>query len=191
VSRNVGWSDKAIGNKKKADDLVDLDLAEFGIDADDEPTVDFASKTKGKKTKPRKKMEKAKEDDLDLDDLETLRISDEILAEKPDTDGLFKDNDGIGIDLSTECPVCRSLDGCDCEEEDRTFLRRVRFEDEVKKVARCPRCQAPLSVLYLPRPGARAPFRLPEFTALWGCSICHGVSLATAAISTGRVRPHS
>lgn len=182
MSRKVGWSDKAIGDrgkKSKADD-VDLDLAEFGIDDDAGPTVDFAKKTKTKK--PTKKRKKAKADDLDLDDL----------AGKDCAEGGGCDR-SCEFDLSTECPVCRSLDGCECDEEDRTFLRRVRFEDDVKKVARCPRCQAPLSVLYLPRPGARAPFRLPEFTALWGCSICHGVSLATAAISTstGRVRPHS
>lgn len=94
------------------------------------------------------------------------------------------------INLALECPVCRSLDPCECEEEDRSFQRRVRFEEDVKKVARCPRCQAPLSVLYLPRPGAHPPYRLSCFTSAWGCAVCNGPGIATIALQVGRARPH-
>lgn len=89
----------------------------------------------------------------------------------------------LGLDLRMQCPVCRSLDACDCDEDDRTFVLRTRFEEKIEKVARCPRDQAPLSLLYLPRPGARPPFRLSQFTATYGCAVCHGDALATVLLS--------
>ena len=93
----------------------------------------------------------------------------------------------FAIDLSMECPVCRGLEDCGCEEEDRSFVRRTRFENDVKKVARCPRCAAPLSVVYLPRPGAAAtPFRLAQFEAVYACSCCHTEALATAVLGVKR-----
>ena len=91
------------------------------------------------------------------------------------------------IDISMECPVCRSLEACGCEEEDRAFVRRTRFQADVKKVARCPRCEAPLSVVYLPRPGIKSvPFRLAQFEALYACSCCHNHALATVILSVQR-----
>lgn len=75
------------------------------------------------------------------------------------------------------CPVCKKPSGCACEEGDREFVLRTRFEASVDKVARCPRCGAPLSVFYVPRPGSAiepgtGKLRLSQFSALHGCSVC-------------------
>lgn len=128
-------------------------------------TATTPSKVKLKKGKKTKKVEKGAE------------------KPKPKLEETAKE---IREDLALECPVCRSLEACACEEDDRTFQRRCRFEHDVKKTARCPRCHAPLSVIYVPRPGTRPPYRLPCFNPVWGCSICHGSSIAAVASGVGR-----
>lgn len=101
----------------------------------------------------------------------------------------------LGIDLRSECPVCRSVDGgCSCEEADREFVRRVRHEEDVKAVARCRRCRGPLSVVYVLRPGAGPPpHELSRFSAVWGCAGCSGDALASVALAErgGAARPRS
>jgi hypothetical protein len=92
----------------------------------------------------------------------------------------------VAFDVKAECPVCRTLGCKDCDEDERTFVRRTRFEADAKKVACCPRCQAPLSVLYVPRPGAKAPFKLSNFAAVHGCALCHGDGLASTALAHHR-----
>jgi hypothetical protein len=88
--------------------------------------------------------------------------------------------DEAGIDLARECPVCRSLDPCECEEPDRAFVRRARFLPGVAGVPRCPRCRAPMSTFYVPRRGTSRE-ELPELkrhTALTACVPCRGDAVA-------------
>lgn len=126
--------------------------------------------------KPKKKKAKAKaEDDFDIN-----------LDEPPWETEEEKVADQIGIDLAMECPVCRSLEACECEEPDRSFLRRIRFEEDVKKVARCPRCQTALTAVLLPRPGTEPPHDLAHMVAIWGCVCCSGPALATVILQQAR-----
>ncbi len=84
----------------------------------------------------------------------------------------------LGLDLSKECPVCRSLDTCECDEEDRTFVLRTRFDHDVKRVALCQRCFGPLSVVYLLVRHGGPPHRLAQFEAVYQCVQCAGYALA-------------
>lgn len=88
------------------------------------------------------------------------------------------------VDPAASCPVCRSFEECECEESDRDFVKRTRFENDAKKVARCSICERPLSVVYVRRPGPQAspPYRLSQFDAIYGCSGCAGPGLATVLI---------
>lgn len=212
--RRVGWGDSKVGadkpkkskgkskSKGKKPEVVDIAI-EFGLEDDlfnefGEPKDEKAKKTKKTKKKTKKKKTKkvtkkakqGKAEDLDygIDDAgDGGDVETPPWEEKPGAPELR-------IDLSSECPVCRSLEDCECEEEDRSFLRRVRFSADVKQVPRCERCQAPLSVLYLVRPGVEpgdTGFRLAHFVAVHGCAICHGTALATTALSTGRLRPQA
>jgi hypothetical protein len=82
-----------------------------------------------------------------------------------------------------ECPVCRSVDRCGCSEDDRTFIRRMRFEGNVEKVAKCSICQSPLSVAYVRRPGIDTPpYELSEFYPIWCCASCSPEAFATVII---------
>lgn len=168
---------------------ADDDLDDYGL-ADDEPKK--AKKKRSSSSRKRTKAAKKRgdpdkkhmgttggpvEDDYGIDDV-PWEPQDKTHAAAAE----------LGIDLASECPVCRSLDPCECEEEDRSFIRRTRFEEDVKKVARCPRCRAPLSVVYLPRansPTCPAEHRLPEFVAVWACACCHAPTLA-ATLRIGR-----
>lgn len=208
--KTMGWADESIGQKKNASKKnskdVDLDLDEFdlGLEEDGDPRgEEFATE---KESKPKKKVKKktkkkaskpVKEEPIDEDengdygDLLGDSWDDEgaeeglapTKAPKSDTETAAG---ALGLNLAMECPVCRSLKSCDCEEEDRAFVRRTRFEAEVKKVARCARCQAPLSVLHLPRPGSAPPYRLAQFVAVYSCVPCSAESLATVALSARR-----
>jgi len=194
----------------EAELLADLDLADDPEPEKPKKTAKKAKKT-AKKTKKTKKAAKKKaakkaakkeepEDDLDLgladdptEDLDSFGDDPEDEATETPTEAVAR---AFSIDLSLECPVCRSTDPCSCEEADRSFVRRVRFEDDVEKVARCARCRAPMSVVYLPRPGAEVDppagagdpggYRLSQFAALHACSVCHGDGLAAAACRAGR-----
>lgn len=105
-------------------------------------------------------------------------------SEPVDTSATRKKAASLHTDITSECPVCRSISECDCEEADRSFIRRVRFEDDVKKVARCNRCQAPLSVVFIRRASVplKESYRLSEFCAMYGCSVCAGDSLASLTL---------
>lgn len=89
----------------------------------------------------------------------------------------------LGLDLASECPVCRSLEPCECDEEDRSFVLRTRHEHDVKRVPLCQVCLGPLSVIYVRRRGVTGPppYRLSQFSALWGCAGCEGDGLAGLA----------
>lgn len=154
------------------DDDLDDDLMAL-LDDDPEPAKKPTVKKPRAKAKSKPKAAPEPEDD-DLSEL--LEDSTEREAVKAAT----------GIDIASECPVCRKMNGkCKCEEDDRTFFRRTRFENG-DKTARCPRCKAPLSSVYVPRPGAKKPFRLPQFTVVWGCVPCHGDALATTMLNAHR-----
>ena len=92
----------------------------------------------------------------------------------------------LGVDLRLECPVCRSVKGCDCTEDERAYQRRIRFTEGVKAVPRCEICACPLSCLIAPRPGATPPFELIETAAIYGCANCSGVALATHLVNASR-----
>jgi len=176
---------KKKATKKKPKEAED-DLDDFFLEYDenDDPVEPKKPPTK-KRVKKTKKVEP--EDDLGLDDAPW-----EEEAGDPKKVGKTKAEEvaeSLSIDLSSECPVCRSLEACECEEEDRAFTRRVRFAADVKDVARCPRCQAPHSVLHLPRPGSGpGPYRLSQFVPVWGCAVCHPTALATVLLAQGRGR---
>lgn len=93
----------------------------------------------------------------------------------------------IGLDLSRECPVCRSLEECTCEEPDRAFFRRTRFLPGVSGVPRCPRCRGPMSTFYVPRFGTarEALTELKNYGSLTACVPCDGavVGLTLSAIA--------
>lgn len=87
----------------------------------------------------------------------------------------------VQVDRLAECPVCRSNNPCGCDETDRGFTRRTRFEQGDKRTPRCrtPGCWAPLSVIYLLRSGApeQGPWGLSHFVSTWGCALCSSVEL--------------
>lgn len=187
--KKVGYGDESIAPEGSDDGL---DLSDYGLeDHNSEPILDKKGKRVGTTINPTKKKAKrvakgkkrsetkvcpaCKDGYHDPDDCPNPPW------EEPAVE--VKAARAFGIDTSMECPVCRSLEECECEEDDRTFARRVRFEDDVKKTARCPRCKAPLSVVYLPRPGAKPPFRLSQFEALWSCSCCHTEAVACAVLA--------
>lgn len=173
---------KAAPKKTTEDELDDLDLDDLDLDEkpedeepepeDEEPEPEKVVKKKVVKKTRKKTKKKTAEDKLE-----------EVLEEAKGTKKVEKTAEDIGVDLALECPVCRSLEGCDCTEEDRSFVRRVRFEEEVTKVARCPRDNSPLSVIYLARPGTKPPHDLSHFTAIWGCVTCRPIGLATVLAS--------
>lgn len=122
------------------------------------------------------KKAKAKKDDADVD----------LPWDEPKKKDNQKQTSNLGVELALDCPVCRTVDSCDCEENDRAFIRRTRFENDVEKVARCNRCEAPMSVIYLPRGALKnEPHRLSQFSALYACSLCSYDSLATIVSRIG------
>lgn len=97
----------------------------------------------------------------------------------------------LGLDLSRECPVCRSLDPCECEEPDRAFVRRARFLPGVAGVPRCPRCRGPMSTFYVPRLGT-ARENLPELKnhgALTACVPCDGAAVGATLSAIAALYP--
>jgi len=180
---------KKKGSKKKAkkvepedDEDDDFGLDDFDDDEEEEEPKKKPKKTKkkGSKAERKKGKKKAKICLTCREELDECECPAKPLNKAEET------AEAIGFDVRSECPVCRSCDGCECDEEDRSFVRRLAFETG-DKVARHPVCGAPLSVIYLPRPNAgEGPYRLPQFTALWGCSVCTGDALAQ--ILTKRVR---
>lgn len=162
--------------------------------------------TKKKRTK-KKETRKVKDDDLDfdLDDPEVkagdkaMKILDKALDKVPMSgidlseevdeaeDEATRVAQRLGIDISTECPVCRTLGQCECTEEDRSFQRRIRFESpDSDATCRCDRCGGALSCVLIPRAGCTPPFELSHMTPVWGCAHCHGASLATVLVTNTR-----
>lgn len=184
------------------DDAMTLGLddlaADLGIDLDDDDEEEKPKKAKRtvkKKKKPAPVEDDEEEDDEDIDSLIEELEDDEEEEEKPkkrakkikkapkredDTKERDEISEALGIDIANECPVCRKMSGkCKCDEDDRTFYKRTRFEDG-DKTAICPRDGAPLSSIFLPRPNAKPPFKLPQFVVVWGCAVCHADALSTA-----------
>lgn len=87
--------------------------------------------------------------------------------------------------LTAECPVCRSLEDCPCEEGDRDFVLRTRNEGEASKVPTCPSCGAPKSVVYLKKPGKTGAGGLKDYSSLWACGGCYAESLASVLLMNG------
>lgn len=147
------------------------------------------SQPEAKKKKKKKKRRKVGDRAMEIVDRQVKKV--------PKGPGLGKEdpsepNDEVervaqrlGIDLSLECPVCRSLEECECTEEDRSFQRRIRFEAD-EKTPRCQRCSGALSCLLIPRAGSSAPYDLSHMVPVWGCVSCHGASLATVLVNASR-----
>lgn len=96
----------------------------------------------------------------------------------------------LKLDLSRECPVCRSLERCDCSEVDRAFFRRTRFEPGVSGIPRCSSCRGPISTIYVPRHGDHLTDMpsLANFGAIHGCVICQGGALAAILAAFAKER---
>lgn len=174
--RKVGYGDESIAPEGSDDDI---DLSEFGLEDEKPKRKAKRIAKKGKKRADTKICSHCQDGYHDPEECPNPPWEEPVV----DKDPAPTQTRAFGIDLSMECPVCRKFETCECEEEDRTFMRRIRFEDDVKKVARCPRCKAPLSVVYLPRPGAAPPFRLSQFEALHACSCCHTEAVACAVLA--------
>jgi len=134
------------------------------------------AKKKAKKATKKRAVKKAAKKATSEADIEDL------LDELPDGDEPKKPGAKRGdVAAVSECPVCRSIDDCACNEDDRAFTRRTRFESDVETVSRCPRCGLPLSVLYVPRAGTSAPYDLSHAAAIYACVVHGGAGIATVA----------
>lgn len=84
--------------------------------------------------------------------------------------------------FESSCPVCHAPGDCDCTESDRAFVVRTRFQAKIEGVGRCP-CGAPLSVVYLKRPGVTSnKNELSHYNAAYGCVSCNGVTMASICL---------
>jgi hypothetical protein len=84
----------------------------------------------------------------------------------------------LGLDLSRECPVCRSVERCGCPEPDRAFIRRTRFVPGLAGVPRCPGCRGPISTFYVRVRASEGEPTLGDYGGLHGCAACQGAELA-------------
>lgn len=156
MARKVGWSDETIG-------------VPGGVTEPDPKT----GKTKRKTGRPKKTAKvcgpaNSYQDGPPWDD--PAKLVEDVASQ-------------IGVDLSRACPVCRSLECCDCTEQDRSYIRRIRFTADVEGVARCEKCRAPLSTIHvLARPKGGPPYGLEQFDAIYGCARCSGAGLATMVL---------
>lgn len=144
------------------------------------------------KPKPKKKATKAKPKEVDEFDIDEFDIdggvdfASKLKASTEPEDETERVAQRLGIDISTQCPVCRTLESCSCTEEDRSFQRRIRFEHDVEATALCQRCGGALTCVLIPRAGTNPPFDLSHMAPVWGCAHCHGASLATVLVNATR-----